>query len=103
MNVKLVKTGGITGGFEALRSRAQAGLKTMMGCMIETSILINAAAHLAELTDYLDLDGNLLYHERSLRRRHREKRNAFLRRHRGKIRASCKPSERAAARVMRPE
>jgi L-Ala-D/L-Glu epimerase len=32
----------------------------MLGCMIETSILISAAAHLAELTDYLDLDGNLL-------------------------------------------
>jgi L-Ala-D/L-Glu epimerase len=36
------------------------GLKTMLGCMIETSVLISAAAHLAELTDYLDLDGNLL-------------------------------------------
>jgi hypothetical protein len=28
--------------------------------MIETSILITAAAHLAELTDHLDIDGNLL-------------------------------------------
>jgi len=28
--------------------------------MIETSILITAAAHLAELTDYLDIDGNIL-------------------------------------------
>jgi hypothetical protein len=32
----------------------------MIGCMIETSILISAAAHLAELCDYLDVDGNLL-------------------------------------------
>ena len=32
----------------------------MIGCMIETSILISAAAHLAELCDYLDLDGNIL-------------------------------------------
>jgi hypothetical protein len=32
----------------------------MIGCMIETSILINAAAHLAELCDYLDVDGNIL-------------------------------------------
>jgi L-alanine-DL-glutamate epimerase-like enolase superfamily enzyme len=38
----------------------KAGLKTMIGCMIETSVLISAAAHLAELADYLDLDGNLL-------------------------------------------
>jgi hypothetical protein len=28
--------------------------------MIETSILISAGAHLAELADYLDLDGGLL-------------------------------------------
>jgi L-Ala-D/L-Glu epimerase len=32
----------------------------MIGCMIETSILISAAAHLAELCDYLDVDGNVL-------------------------------------------
>ena len=32
----------------------------MLGCMIESSILISAAAHLAELCDYLDLDGNIL-------------------------------------------
>jgi L-alanine-DL-glutamate epimerase-like enolase superfamily enzyme len=32
----------------------------MIGCMIETSVIISAAAHLAELADYLDLDGNLL-------------------------------------------
>jgi L-alanine-DL-glutamate epimerase-like enolase superfamily enzyme len=32
----------------------------MIGCMIESSILISAAAHLAELCDYLDIDGNIL-------------------------------------------
>ena len=36
------------------------GLKTMIGCMIETSVLISAAAHLAELADFLDIDGNVL-------------------------------------------
>ena len=60
VNVKLVKMGGITGSFEALKAARRAGLKTMLGCMIETSILISAAAHLAELSDYFDLDGNLL-------------------------------------------
>ena len=60
VNVKLVKMGGITGSFEALSAAKKAGLKTMLGCMIETSILISAAAHLAELSDYFDLDGNLL-------------------------------------------
>jgi L-alanine-DL-glutamate epimerase-like enolase superfamily enzyme len=60
VNVKLVKTGGVSAGFEALQAARKAGLKTMIGCMIETSILISAAAHLAELCDYLDLDGNIL-------------------------------------------
>ena len=60
VNVKLVKTGGISGGYDALRAARKAGLKTMIGCMIETSILINAAAHLAELCDYMDVDGNIL-------------------------------------------
>ena len=60
VNVKLVKTGGISGAYEALKAARKRGLKTMIGCMIESSILISAAAHLAELTDYLDVDGNLL-------------------------------------------
>jgi L-alanine-DL-glutamate epimerase-like enolase superfamily enzyme len=60
VNVKLVKAGGISAAAEALRAARGAGLKTMLGCMIESSVLISAAAHLAELTDYLDLDGSLL-------------------------------------------
>lgn len=60
VNVKLIKAGGITGGLEALQAARQAGLKTMLGCMIESSVLISAAAQLASLTDYLDLDGNIL-------------------------------------------
>jgi L-alanine-DL-glutamate epimerase-like enolase superfamily enzyme len=60
VNVKLVKTAGISGARAALQAARKAGLKTMVGCMIETSILISAAAHLAELCDYLDIDGNIL-------------------------------------------
>jgi L-alanine-DL-glutamate epimerase-like enolase superfamily enzyme len=60
VNVKLVKSGGISGGMAALQAARKAGLKTMIGCMIETSILISAATHLAELCDYLDVDGNVL-------------------------------------------
>ena len=60
VNVKLVKTGGVSMAHETLQAARQAGLKTMIGCMIETSVLISAAAHLAELADYLDLDGNIL-------------------------------------------
>jgi L-alanine-DL-glutamate epimerase-like enolase superfamily enzyme len=58
--VKLSKTGGVTRGLEALRAARKVGLKTMIGCMIETSVLVSAAAHLAAQADYLDLDGNLL-------------------------------------------
>ena len=60
VNVKLCKTGGVTAAVAALRAARAAGLQTMLGCMIESSLLISAAAHLAELTDFLDLDGNLL-------------------------------------------
>jgi L-Ala-D/L-Glu epimerase len=60
VNVKLVKSRGITTAHEALLAARRAGLKTMIGCMIESSVLISAGAHLAELADYLDLDGNLL-------------------------------------------
>jgi L-alanine-DL-glutamate epimerase-like enolase superfamily enzyme len=60
VNVKLVKTGGVTMAQETLQAARKAGLKTMIGCMIETSVMISAAAHLAELADFLDVDGNLL-------------------------------------------
>ena len=60
VNVKLVKTGGASMAHETLQAARKAGLKTMIGCMIETSVQISAAAHLAELADFLDLDGNLL-------------------------------------------
>jgi L-alanine-DL-glutamate epimerase-like enolase superfamily enzyme len=60
VNVKLVKTGGVNMAYATLQAARRAGLKTMIGCMIETSVLISAAAHLAELADYLDVDGNIL-------------------------------------------
>ncbi len=58
--VKLDKCGGI---FPALRmihvARAHK-LKILLGCMVSSSVTITAAAHLAPLVDYVDLDGNLL-------------------------------------------
>jgi L-alanine-DL-glutamate epimerase-like enolase superfamily enzyme len=60
VNVKLVKTGGVSMAYDTLQAARKAGLKTMIGCMIETSVMISAAAHLAELADHLDIDGNLL-------------------------------------------
>lgn len=58
--IKLMKTGGLR---EALRAIAVArahDLQVMIGCMIETAIGVTAAAHLASLCDYADLDGPLL-------------------------------------------
>jgi L-Ala-D/L-Glu epimerase len=60
VNVKLIKTGGISGAFAALNAAKNAGLKRMIGCMIESSVLISAGAQLSELADHLDLDTNLL-------------------------------------------
>jgi L-alanine-DL-glutamate epimerase-like enolase superfamily enzyme len=39
------------------------GLEVMLGCMIESNASIAAAAHLAPLLDYADLDGSLLLAE----------------------------------------
>ena len=38
-------------------------LKIMIGCMVETSVGISAAAQLAPLVDYVDLDGNILIND----------------------------------------
>lgn len=60
INIKLMKSGGLQ---EALRMIWQArglGLQVMLGCMVETSIAISAAASISPLVDYADLDGNLL-------------------------------------------
>jgi L-alanine-DL-glutamate epimerase-like enolase superfamily enzyme len=60
INIKLMKCGGLG---EALRMIAVAralGMKVMLGCMIESSLGITAAAHLSPLVDTADLDGNLL-------------------------------------------
>ncbi|MGE5594186.1 MAG: dipeptide epimerase [Betaproteobacteria bacterium] len=60
INVKLMKCGGITGALRMIRAARALGLKVMLGCMVETSISITAAAHIAGLVDWADLDGNLL-------------------------------------------
>ncbi len=59
INIKLMKSGGI---LEALRMASiaqKAGMKIMVGCMIETQIGISAGTHFAlgVGVDYADLDG----------------------------------------------
>lgn len=60
INVKLVKAGGITPGLRMLKEAKALGMKTMVGCMTESSVGITAIAHIAPLLDYVDMDGAML-------------------------------------------
>ena len=60
VNIKLCKCGGLTPALRMIQHAKSLGLKTMVGCMIESSIGISAAAHLLPLLDYADLDGATL-------------------------------------------
>ena len=60
INIKLAKTGSLR---EALRMIAIARahhMMVMVGCMIESSVVITAAAHFCPLVDICDLDGAAL-------------------------------------------
>jgi L-Ala-D/L-Glu epimerase len=60
INIKLMKCGGIREALRMIHAARVHDLKIMIGCNIESSLSITAAAHLASLVDYVDLDGHLL-------------------------------------------
>ncbi|CAN5530304.1 dipeptide epimerase [soil metagenome] len=60
VNVKLAKCGGIRRALELIHTARAHGMRVMIGCMVETSLGIAAASHIAGLVDYVDLDGPLL-------------------------------------------
>ena len=60
VNVKLDKSGGILEAHRMIQIAKALGMKTMLGCMVSSSVSVTAAAHLSPLVDYADLDGNLL-------------------------------------------
>ncbi len=64
INIKLMKTGGISGALQVLALAEVAGKPCMLGSMLESSISVAAAAHLAaaypQTIRYLDLDGPTL-------------------------------------------
>ncbi|MBA66147.1 MAG: dipeptide epimerase [Candidatus Marinimicrobia bacterium] len=60
INIKLMKCGSIEEAIVMIKEAKKNGLKIMLGCMVETSIGITAASHLASEVDKIDLDGNLL-------------------------------------------
>lgn len=59
VNIKLMKTGGLIQAKKILNQAKLFGLKTMIGCMVETTIGISHAFPLASSTDYIDLDSFL--------------------------------------------
>ncbi len=63
INIKLTKCGGITPALRMITEAKSLGLKTMLGCMNESTVGTAALAHLAPQVDYLDADGPLLLAE----------------------------------------
>ena len=60
VNVKLDKSGGMLEAYRMISIAKSLGMKTMLGCMVSSSVSVTAAAHLSPLVDFADLDGNLL-------------------------------------------
>ncbi len=60
VNIKLDKCGGVLEAFRMISIAKALKMKTMLGCMISSSVSVTAAAHLSPLVDYADLDGSLL-------------------------------------------
>ena len=60
VNLKLMKSGGIREMLRQIHAARALGLKVQLGSMVESSLALSAAAQLAPLADYLDLDGHWL-------------------------------------------
>ncbi len=60
LNIKLDKTGGLTGALELARAARDNDIKIMVGCMLATSLAMAPAMLLAQFAEFVDLDGPLL-------------------------------------------
>jgi L-Ala-D/L-Glu epimerase len=60
INIKLSKCGGLGEAVRMARDARARGMRVMLGCMVESTLGIAAAAHLASLAHYVDLDGAAL-------------------------------------------
>ena len=60
INIKLMKCGTLFEAIKMVKMARERDMQIMLGCMIESSVAITAAAHISPLADYADLDGNLL-------------------------------------------
>jgi L-alanine-DL-glutamate epimerase-like enolase superfamily enzyme len=59
INIKLTKAGGLREARRMIALARALRMQVMLGCSVESSVGITAAAHLAPLVDFADLDGNL--------------------------------------------
>jgi L-Ala-D/L-Glu epimerase len=59
INLKIMKTGGLTVAMQAIQVAKACKLKIMFGCYSDSSLANTAMAHLAPWADYLDLDSHL--------------------------------------------
>ena len=60
INIKLMKCRGIREALSMINFAHANGIKVMLGCMLESSLSIAAAAHISPLVEYTDLDTNIL-------------------------------------------
>ena len=63
INIKLTKCGGLTPALRMIAKAKTLGLKTMVGCMTESTVGISAIAQLLPQLDYVDMDGPMLLKE----------------------------------------
>lgn len=64
VNIKLMKSGGITPAINMIYEARNLGLKIMLGCMTESTIGCSAIAQLLPLLDYVDVDGCILVEDK---------------------------------------
>jgi L-Ala-D/L-Glu epimerase len=60
INIKLAKSGGLREAVRMVHAARALGLRVMLGCMVESQLGVAAAAQIASLADWVDLDGHLL-------------------------------------------
>lgn len=58
--IKLMKSGGIKPAMHMIEIARSFDMHVMLSCMVESSVGVTAAAHLASLCEYVDLDGPML-------------------------------------------
>jgi L-alanine-DL-glutamate epimerase-like enolase superfamily enzyme len=60
INVKLMKSCGLSEAYKMIIEAKKIGLKVVTGCMAESSCAVGAMTHLSSLADWVDLDGPFL-------------------------------------------